>query len=108
MWYEEVLLACLIASLVELVLHYFPWRMAIGRDLPRPGAYILGVLGFSIPLAVLFYRWGEQRYLVALIAVITNAGGAVLIVYGLDSMLNSYWLEREQRERIEHERQADD
>lgn len=83
----EIALTAVVAALVELVLHYFPWRMVFRADMPRTTAYILGVLGFAGPLTVLWSHWGMQEAIYAMWTVIVVAGAAVRFAYWLDELL---------------------
>jgi hypothetical protein len=83
----NIFTASLIAALIELVLHWFPWRMAIGRDLPRPVAYVLGVLGFALPLTCLWWMWWVL--VIELWIVIAAAGIAVMVAYALDKLIHT-------------------
>ncbi len=92
-----------IAALAEGFLHYFPWRLALGgRQLPRPAAYVLGVLGFAAPYAVWLWERGEVEALWALVAALAAAGGVVVGLYGVDWALRLAW---ERKEAVARERQ---
>jgi hypothetical protein len=94
-------LACLVAALLLFVEHWFPWGLVIGRVLPRPAAYVLGVLAMIVPLSVLLVFWGEWLVLGALWAVIVSGGAAVLGAYALDWLLDLRMRVREQEELLE-------
>jgi len=93
----EIWLAALIAGLIQLIEHWFPWRMFLGRDLPRLAAYILGVLGFLVPLTWLFVIYQEWVGLIAIWAVVVASGAAVAWAYGVD------WVMDRVRRSYEHE-----
>jgi len=86
----QIGIVAIIAALALAAEHYFPWRLALGRDLPRPGAYVLGVLAMAIPLSGLYVAWGfeppawQLAHLAALWAVVGAGGLTVLAAYGLD------------------------
>lgn len=89
-----------IAMLAEGFLHYFPWRQFLkGRDLPRPIAYALGVIGLMLPFTIWLYEHGEIDTIVRLWMVIVAGGIAVLALYGIDAIKDLYWKEREASER---------
>lgn len=100
-------LACLIAALLLFVEHWFPWQLVIGRELPRPAAYILGVLAMVLPLSGLFIYWLSTppelplAYLIALWAVVASGGLAVLGAYALDGLLRLRIRAREQAELLD-------
>lgn len=77
-----------IVALVELGLHYFPWRMLIGRKLPRLAAYTLGLLGMMGPFTVWLIDLGEVEIVQTLWVVIISAGLMVFALYGLDHYLD--------------------
>lgn len=92
-------LAAVVAALIEAALHWFPWRMFVRRDLPRPVAYIFGVLGIEIPLTWLFWVWADFQALAALWIVTCAAGLMVLLAYGLDWLAITISQNREMKER---------
>lgn len=100
-------LACLTTALVLWVEHWFPWELVTGRQLPRPAAYVLGVLGLLVPLSGLYLYWWLEpsslplAHLIALWAVAVSGGGAVLGAYALDGVLRMRAKVREQDELIE-------
>ncbi len=76
-----------IVMATEFGLHYFPWRMLLGRELPRLGAYTLGMLGMMVPLSLWLMDRSEIEILQALWTVIFAAGLTVFALYGLDHYL---------------------
>lgn len=105
-----LILLCVCAALAELVLHWFPWEMLIGDMLPRPIAYVLGVYGFAIPLTI-FYAFIEQAGLILVIALwsmISSAGLAVLLAYGVDWMMDKVRTVSEQREVMDARRKTEE
>jgi len=100
---SKVWVVCVVAALAEGFLHYFPWRLALGgRELPRPAAYVLGVLGFALPYAMWLWERGATAEMLALAAVLAAAGGAVVALYALDWALRAAW---ERKEALARERQ---
>lgn len=85
--------ACIMAALILLVEHWFPWRLMLRKKLPRLAAYILGVLALAGTLTWLFEQWrvmgapGGRAYVVGLWSVIGSGGAAVLGAHGLDWLL---------------------
>ncbi len=73
-----------IVVLVELGLHYFPWRMLIRRKLPRLAAYTLGLLGIMVPFSLWLMDRDEIEILQTMWIVIISAGFTVFALYGLD------------------------
>lgn len=94
-----VLITALISGLIQLVLHGFPWRLVLGRDLHQVPAYVLGVLGIVLPLTVLYWTWEQQAnlHLVALWACVVASGAAVMGAYATD------WVLSRVRSSFEHE-----
>ena len=92
-----ILLTAVVAGLIQAIEHWFPWRMILGKDLPRISAYTLGVLGFALPLSALFSYWQFWSALAALWSVIVTSGCAVALAYGID------WLLDRVRQSYEHE-----
>lgn len=75
----------IVVMLAEAFLHYFPWkRLLRGRDLPRPAAYVLGVLGLMLPFTAWLSEHGQFEIMKILWQVILAGGLSVLAAYGLD------------------------
>lgn len=73
-----------IVGLAQLGLHYFPWRMLIGRKLPRLAAYTLGLLGIMVPFSLWLMDRNDIEILQTMWIVIISAGFTVFALYGLD------------------------
>lgn len=84
-----ILITALVAALIQLVEHYFPWRLALGKDLPRLAAYVIGVLGMIVPLSVLYgmQSLNNTETVIALWSTVAASGAAVSNAYGLDWVL---------------------
>jgi hypothetical protein len=91
----DILLTCVVAALVLLVEHWFPWRLMLGRDLPRLAAYVLGVLAMVVPLTVLFAQRGELDAAIGMWAVMVSGGAAVMLAHGVDWVLSRLALAKE-------------
>jgi hypothetical protein len=96
-----------IVALVELGLHYFPWRMLIGKDLPRLAAYTLGLLGMMGPFSAWLIDRNEVEILQTLWIVIVSAGVMVFALYGFDHYLDLSARAFEAEERESMHREAD-
>ncbi len=101
---NTIISSAVISGLIQMVLHWFPWRMIMGHGIPRILAYILGVLGIVLPLSALFIQWqqvgvvpDEWQHLLALWACVLSSGLAVIAAYGFDWVLNRV------RKSYEHE-----
>lgn len=94
-----ILTTALICGLIQLVLHWFPWRMLMGRDPYRSLAQSLGVLGIVLPLSVLYSNWevSTSLHLIALWACVLASELAMLGAHGLD------WVIERVRRSYEHE-----
>lgn len=104
----EIHLAALIAALLLIAEHYFPWSMLLHRKLPRLAAYVLGVLALTGPLSALYGFWIQTQaeiesyfYLGALWAVVGAGGAAVLVCHALDHILERLALARELSELLQ-------
>lgn len=103
----EIVVAALIAALLLIVEHYFPWQLALGRRLPRLAAYVIGVLAFLAPVSILFLIWTREppgyafAHLAALWIVTGGGGAAVIGCYALDWLLNRLALAKELGEILE-------
>ena len=91
-----------IVMAVEFGLHYAPWRMLIGKELPRLAAYVLGLLGMMVPFSLWLMDRSELEILQVLWIVILAAGLTVFALYGLDRYLelNRNDIEGVQREKM--------
>lgn len=89
----EISLASLLAIFILFTEHWFPWSMIFGRELPRLLAYIIGLLALVLPLTALYSWWAIHQpiwgwaHLAALWAVVCAGGGAVLLAYATDWLL---------------------
>ena len=92
-------IAVIVSSLAQLALHWLPWQLLLGRDLPRPAAYMLGTSGIALPLTGLFWAWGFPGPILALWAVVVGSGLAVLAGYLLDAWLHDRQARHECEER---------
>jgi hypothetical protein len=85
---------------IEIALHDFRWReVLLGRELPRPVAYALGVLGMMGPFTAWLLQKGETETALVLWLVIAAAGGSVLVCYAIDWVTNLLWIARESGQR---------
>jgi hypothetical protein len=97
-------LAALVSALIQLVSHWFPWRLVLGRNLPRVWAYVVGVLGFLVPVTALFWYWDVNGLveawlnLIALWACVVASGLAVVLAYAIDCIANRVRLSHELEE----------
>lgn len=96
-----IALTALVSALVQALSHWFPWRLVLGYELPKVAAYTIGVLGFLLPVTVLFWRWDvvglmvAWSHLVALWACVLASGLTVVLAYAIDTVAN--------RVRMSHE-----
>ena len=95
----QICVASVIAVLAQLALHWLPWKMLLGRELPRPAAYALGTLAISLPLTGLFLAWGIVEAVLALWSVVIGSGAAVAGAYLLDAWLHARQAHKECIER---------
>lgn len=103
---------CLLVALLQLTLHWFPWRLWLTRDLPRLAEYMVGVLGFAVPYSLLIWYWSNSLdvsselaflyCLAALWAVVVTSGLVVFAVSGLDWLIQRIRLASELQELLEH------
>ena len=98
----QIALTALITVMARLAEHWFPWQLMLRRKLPRPAAYVAGVLALIAPLTVLFWQWGLSQAIWALWAVVISGGLAVMGAYGLDWLMRRLAQGDELRERVEH------
>ena len=98
---QEIGLAALVATLLLVGEHYFPWRPLLGRYLKLHERYVLGVLALYLPLSALFAWWQNWQALIAIWSVAASGGLTVLAVFALDA-----WFALRSRAEVA-ERQAD-
>jgi len=110
----QITVTAFVSALILLVEHWFPWRMALRRDLYKLAAYILGVMGLAAPLSVLFWLWAgwpdcpPYAHLVALWVVIVSGGLAVMVAYGVDWLLGKLAAARDLAELCDQLRNSDE
>lgn len=103
----SIALAAVVSALIQLVSHWFPWRLVLGRNLPRVAAYVVGVLGFLLPVTGLYWYWDAHQvmaawlHLVALWACVSASGLAVVLGYAIDCIANRVRLAQELQELYE-------
>lgn len=103
----QIALAALVGAMQQIIQHYFPWQMIFGKELPRVMAYIIGTLAFMVPLTVLFVIWDQVgcyprlAHLAAVWACVAASGLAVIVVRGID------WILDRVRRSYEHEEMDD-
>jgi len=64
--------------------HWFPWRLALGRDLPRIPSYCLGVIMLIAPISVYWLIKGLEEEVLLLWAVVICGGVAVSLACAID------------------------
>ena len=89
---------------LELLLHWVPWRMWMGQDKPpRVMAYTLGTLAWAGPFTGWLLSRGAmaatREVVMVLWLSLVMAGTAVALGYGLDIVAQWAWERREARER---------
>lgn len=113
-WNEQVYLTALLAGLILLIQHYFPWLLLLGKDLPNIARYVLGVLGFVVPLSLLYSgAFGSPStdhldYMIALWVVVLASGAAVVGAYALDWLMRRITMAGELEELLELKERDDE
>lgn len=95
----DIAITALVAALALLALHWLPWPLLLGHELPRPAAYVLGTLAMILPLTGLFAVWGLPNTILALWAVVSFSGTAVLGAIMFDAWLHNRQVRKEAEER---------
>lgn len=99
----------LVVIFIEAFLHYFRWREILsGRELPRPIAYILGVLGLIAPFSLYEWEQGNQQVVITLWIFVCAGGLSVLACYGIDAIIDLYWGKRHAEQREQQLREPKD
>lgn len=103
-----IALAAAFGALQQVAQHYFPWGLVFRGELPKVPAYVMGTLGWVLPLTVLFWGWDANLvnvprwlHLVAVWACVVSSGLAVVLVRGLDWVLDRVTRSFEHEERDE-------
>jgi hypothetical protein len=103
-----IVLAAAFGALQQVAQHYFPWGLVFRGELPKVPAYIMGTLGWVIPLTILFWHWDltvfmapRWAHLVAVWACVGASGFAVIFVRGLDWVMDRVTRSFEHEERDE-------
>lgn len=84
---------------IEGFLHYVSRREILGRDLPRPVAYVLGTLGMMVPFTFWLLERGYGEIVQVLWCVIAAGGLSVLFWYLLDWAYGLFTSVREMKAR---------
>lgn len=79
----EIVLMAVVTSLLMALLHYLPWRGLLRRELPVLARYMIGVLGLTTPLSVVWILRSDWTNLLLLwVAVIKEYNPDVFAVGG--------------------------
>lgn len=103
-----IALAAAFGALVQIAQHYFPWGLVFRGELPKVPAYIMGTLGWVLPLTVLFWGWDANlvdvsrwMHLVAVWVCVSASGLAVVLTRAIDWALDRITRSFEHEERDE-------
>ena len=89
-WVAQIAITAGFAWLILWTMHWFNWRLALRRDPPPILGYILGTLGWLIPLTVLFSIWvktppaNPYAHLIALWGLVISGGMSVITAHFID------------------------
>lgn len=103
-----MIIVILITILLLLTEHWFPWRLAMGKDLPRIPAYIGGVCALIIPLSVHWWMNGLTEVVLQAWIAIVSGGLALMLAYAVDWVLHRLAQARdlEKIEELHHARET--
>lgn len=85
-----IVLTALVAMLITMAQHWFPWKECLKKDLPRPVAYMLGTLAILLPVTVLMAIEPALEHGFAIAAIWAAAAGAglgTILGYAVDNLL---------------------
>ena len=104
--FGEMAIVWVIAALLFVGLHYFPWGQLLGKCLGLPGRYTCGVLGLGLCYSGLliwwaFYRGASWIILLAFWGTVAFGGGAVWGCYKLDAALEKQASAQDEQTRAE-------
>lgn len=91
----EIIVTAVIAILLLLVEHYWPWKAILRKPLGILPRYVSGVLALQIPLSLLFLYWGAVDVIYAMWVVTVSGGAAVYATHRLDRWIETRDLLRE-------------
>lgn len=97
-----LILMALIVFLVNLAIHYLPWRGLIRKPLPHLVEYIIDLLIVAVPFSIIlimFQTWTNTDVLCAFWALTTAESLAVIISRGVDAYLAARSRAEESEER---------
>lgn len=107
-----IAIAAAFGAVVQIAQHYFPWGLVFRGELPKVPAYIMGTLGWVVPLTVLFWAWDANlvdvprwMHLVAVWVCVSASGLAVVLTRVIDWALDRIVQSFEQDERHEAKQQ---
>lgn len=81
-------LAFFVPGAILFALHFFPWRALLGADLPRLGAYAVGVIVIAGAFAgcIWLIDLSALRAILLLAATIAGAGSATAMAWAIDAI----------------------
>jgi hypothetical protein len=98
----SISLCFVIPALGMLVGHWFPWRLAIGRDLSRIEAYVYGVTWIvTLPMMIMAAQ-GQAFYATLVGLAVAGAGSATLAAYAIDNYIKAKHELLDERDRANH------
>lgn len=85
-----------------LIGHWFPWRLAIGRDLSRLEAYAYGVAWIVAMPMLIMAAQGQALYAALVGLSVVGAGSATLAAYAIDHTIKAKHELLDERDRANH------
>ncbi len=86
----DVVLVVLFTCILLALLHYFPWRGLLKRDLPILARYTIGVLALMAPASVLWTVQKEWSNLILMWSVVICGGLTVFLLHVLDETIEAH------------------
>lgn len=81
-----IAIAALASVLIISVMHWFPWRALLHRDLHRIEAYILGIVAILAPAISLLWTQGNTGAIAIILACSVAAGVATIGAKAIDKI----------------------
>jgi hypothetical protein len=82
-----ILITMVVAALLLLVEHWFPWSKVVARPLHQTVNYMMGLAAILVPLTVLFGVWERWTEVLALWVVAAGGGLGVMAAYAFDGWM---------------------
>lgn len=85
---SQFYLATLVSMLLISLLHWFPWKALLHRDLHRLEAYAAGLFAILAPSLTVLWSRGDYDAIIIILACTIAAGVATITAKSIDKIID--------------------